>query len=156
MHDIQGNVIELKGKFIIEIKTRAMGSSAPLQQINGCHILQCQFQMCCMPCVKGAILLSLCPESSNFLLFYIERDDIFIQAVMAVCDSVVASEHVLFDIAKEDESAGRLASMDGVVPNFESMLPVRSWANDLAKQTKRVFLPEQIAEQTNFLFICMP
>ena len=156
MHDIQGNVIELKGKFIIEIKTRAIGSSAPLQQINGCHILQCQFQMCCMPCVKGAILLSFLPESSNFSMFYIERDEVFIQAVMAVCDSVVVSEHASFDIAKEHGSVGRLASMDGVVPNFESLLPIRSWANDLAKHTKRVFLPEQIEEQTNLLFSCMP
>ena len=156
MHDIQGNVIELKVKFIIEIKTRAIGSSAPLQQINGCHILQCQFQMCCMPCVKGAILLSFLPESSNFSMFYIERDEVFIQAVMAVCDSVVASEHVSFDIAKEHGSVGRLASMDGVVPNFESILPIRSWANDLAKHTKRVFLPEQIKERTNLLFSCMP
>ena len=44
--------------------------------------------------------------------------------------------------------------MDGVVANFESMLPIRSWANDLAKQTKRAFLPEQIEEQTNLL--CFP
>ena len=102
MHDIQGNVIELKGNCIIEIKTFVRGSSTPLQRINGCHILQCQFQMCCMPCVKGAILLSFLPESSNFSMFYIERDDVFIQALMAVCDSVVALEHVSFDIAKED------------------------------------------------------
>eukprot|EP00112_Aurelia_sp_Birch-Aquarium-sp1_P001602 Seg1173.16 transcript_id=Seg1173.16/GoldUCD/mRNA.D3Y31 product="hypothetical protein" protein_id=Seg1173.16/GoldUCD/D3Y31 len=102
--------------------------------------------MCCMPCVKGAILLSFLPESSNFSMFYIERDDVFIQAVMAVCDSVVASEHMSFNITTEHESAGRLASMNGVIPNFESVLPIRSWANDLAKKTNRVFLPEQIEE----------
>ena len=67
-------LIELNGKYILEIKTRAVGSVKPLERINASHVCQCQLQMSCMPDVTATILLSYLPETKKFSMFLISRE----------------------------------------------------------------------------------
>ena len=78
-------LIELDGKYILEIKTRAVGSVRPLELINASHVCQCQLQMSCMPGVTATILLLYLPETKKFSMFLIKRDKPFTRMMMILC-----------------------------------------------------------------------
>ena len=74
-----GELRELTGKYILEIKTRAIGSLKPLERVTASHICQCQLQMSCMPEVTASLLMSYLPETEEFTLFLIKRDNLSLE-----------------------------------------------------------------------------
>ena len=60
--------------FLVEVKTRAENADEPLQKINGAHLIQANFQMCC---TGGHItfLQSYLPEKkvSNIFFFFHQK-----------------------------------------------------------------------------------
>eukprot|EP00112_Aurelia_sp_Birch-Aquarium-sp1_P002214 Seg1237.4 transcript_id=Seg1237.4/GoldUCD/mRNA.D3Y31 product="hypothetical protein" protein_id=Seg1237.4/GoldUCD/D3Y31 len=140
LRDGSNALIELSGKYIVEIKTRAIGSSRPLQTLHGSHICQCQLQMCCLSNVPAVILFSFLPETKQFTMFFIERDSSFIKVMLSLCQALRTSNKMprLDDLGNSlaEEVSSVLA---GKVPDFKSMLPMRRWANNIARNTKQVF-----------------
>ena len=140
LRDRRNALIELSGKYIVEIKTRATGSSQPLQTLNGSHICQCQLQMCCLSNVHAVILFSFLPETKQFTMFFIERDNAFIKVLLSLCHALRTSNEMprLNDL--ENGLAEEVSSvLAGKVPDFKSLLPMRKWANNIAKNTKQIF-----------------
>ena len=76
-------------KYILEIKTRAVGSARPLELINASHVCQCQLQMSCTPDVTATILLLYLPETKKFSMFLIKRDKPFTRTMMILCKVTV-------------------------------------------------------------------
>ena len=49
---------ELTGKYILEIKTRAIDSLKPLERVTASRVCQCQLQVSCMLEVTASLLMS--------------------------------------------------------------------------------------------------
>ena len=135
------NVIELKGKIILEIKTRALGYPEPLTYINGSHVVQCMIKMYCLPDVPGCLLLSYVPENKRFSLFLIKRDEVFIKALKNVCNGILKQENISILFLSESIHSNELCnSVLSKIPNFENILPLRQWANNIAARSPKVQL----------------
>ena len=65
-----GELRELTGKYILEIKTRAIGSLKPLERVTASHVCQCQLQMSCMQEVTASLLMSYLPETEERQAFH--------------------------------------------------------------------------------------
>ena len=135
-------LIELNGKYILEIKTRAVGSVKPLELINASHVCQCQLQMSCMPDVTATILLSYLPETKKFSMFLIKRDKPFVRTMMILCNSLLSQSDITCFIVFDNEFSRQLSSLTGAVPDFDSIFPMRKWAKNIADETKQIVLLE--------------
>ncbi len=141
--DSNGFPITFNGKYILEVKTRAIGSVDPLLSINGSHILQCHLQLCCMPEFQAAILLSFVPETKKISLFLIERDQAFIETVLHVCRAIYSMSTLpewnstLNSNAKHFDE---IIALTGNPLDFKSILPLRRWASELAAKCKQLFI----------------
>ena len=60
-----GELRELTGKCILEIKTRAIGRLKPLERVTASHVCQCHLQMSCMPELTASLLMSYFPETER-------------------------------------------------------------------------------------------
>ena len=135
------NVIELKGKIILEIKTRALGYPEPLTYIHGSHIVQWMIQMCCLPDVPGCLLLSYIPKNKRFSLFLIKRDEVFIKSLKNVCNGILKQENISILFLSESIHSNELCnSVLSKIPNFKNILPLRQWANNIAARSPKAQL----------------
>ena len=85
-------------------------------------------QMSCMPDVTTTTLLLCLLETKKFSMFLIERDKPFIRTLMILCNDFLFSLSdmtcfILFD----NEFSRQLSSLTGVVPYFDSLLPILSF-----------------------------
>ena len=117
-------LIELNEKYILEIKTIAIGSVKPLELINASRVCQCQLQMSCMPDVTATVLLSYLPETNKFSMFLIKRDKPFIWTMMILCNSLLCQSGIICFIMFGNEFSRQLSSLTGAVPDFDSLLPM--------------------------------
>ena len=132
----------MNGKYILEIKTRAVGSVKPLKQINTSHVCQCQLQMSCMSDVTATILLSYLPETKMFSMFLIKRDKPFIRTMMILYNSLLSLSDITCFVVFNHTFSRQLSSPTGAVPDFDSILPMRKWAKNIADETKQIVLLE--------------
>ena len=73
-----GENIQLVGKCLLEIKTRAEGQTEPLSSVTAAHVCQTELQMKCVgDKVNFTILQSFVPVSKKSKYFLITRNDRF-------------------------------------------------------------------------------
>ena len=61
--------------FLLEVKTRALNSFAPLDNVTGSHIIQSNFQMACTG-GKVTFLESYLPEQNIANVFFVKCDNL--------------------------------------------------------------------------------
>ena len=132
---------ELTGKYILEIKTCAIGSLKPLERVTASYVCQCQLQMSCMPEVTASLLMSYLPETEEFTLFLIKRDKPFTRTLFTLCNSLISSDCITcFHIVKNEYSS-QLSNLAGNVPDFIAIFIFIFFAKNIADQTDQfVFL----------------
>lgn len=138
---IDGTLTPIAGNFILEIKTRALGGAKPLQAVTAAHVVQCQWQMCCMPEITAAVLMSYHPEMKTFTLFLINRNEMFISALETTYKALRSNTEPKYALphAADDTFASQLSFIKGNI-DFQAILPLRQWAGFIAKETVEVFL----------------
>ena len=138
LKDIDGTLLPIIGNFILEIKTRAFGGAKPLKAVTAARVVQCQWQMCCMPEVTAAILMLYHPEMKTFTLFLIKRNAMFISALKSTCKALYSDTKPKYSHAAGNKFASQLSLIQGNI-DFQAILPIRQWAGYIAKETVEVF-----------------
>ena len=81
--------------FLLELKTRAEGSNAPLENLTGCHVLQANFQMACTV-AEVTFLESYMPEAHVANFFPIERNNLLIDVCKMITDHIFEQQTVTY------------------------------------------------------------
>ena len=95
-------------------------------------------QMCCLLDVPGCLLLSYVPENKRLSLFLIKRDEVFIKALKNVCSGILKQENISILFLSESIHSNELCnSVLSKIPNFENILPLKQWANNIAARSPK-------------------
>ena len=124
--------------FLVEVKIRAENADEPLQKINGVHLIQANFQMCC---TGGHIIFlqSYLPEKKVSNVFFIKRNGLLIDVMKELSDHILKNEMVTQWNYEENDHLAKLGKqLLGSVPTFDILRHFRSWVNRLAKQVQKV------------------
>ena len=133
--DIQtGKQVSLSGLCLLEIKTRSEGNLEPLASVTGAHVAQIQLQEECAQ-ANVCILQSYVPESKKSKYFLIRKNNNFINALKICCNAI--RRKCKIDIISQDNMLAQ--RLQGQVPSFENLLPLRQWANEIAQSCSEVF-----------------
>ena len=125
---------------LIEVKTRAAGSTTPLCDLNKnpSYFLQTQLQMLCTD-THYCLLMSYHPESIKANYFLIQRDDIVLSMVKIVINSIYNKAPILEWPHKENIALRNIEKhIIGKIPNFESLKSIRSYINKCSKNATPV------------------
>ena len=134
--------------FLLEVKTRAINSSAPLESVTGPHIIQSNFQMACTG-GKVTFLESYLPEHNIANAFLVKHDNLVFDVCKAMTDHIFEKKIVTCWPHEERNLLKKLGEQVlGKVPTFESLRPLRSWINAMAKHR-----PAMRAEPTKCWFV---
>lgn len=124
--------------FLLEVKTRALNSLVPLDNVTGPHILQSNLQVAC---TGGNItfLESYLPEQNIANVFFVKRDNLVIDVCKAMLDHILEKKIVKYWPHEVHNLLKKLGKQVlGQVPTFESLRPLRSWINAMPKTVKQV------------------
>ena len=81
--------------FLLEVKTRALNSCAPLDNVTGPHIIQSNFQMACTGTVL-TFIESYLPEQNIANVFFVKRDNLVIDVCKATTDHILERKIVTY------------------------------------------------------------
>ena len=81
---------------LLEVKTRAEGSSSPLQSLDTVpqYFVQCQLQMLCTD-AEFCILQSYHPETKTSNFFIVKHNDTLTIIIKQLIDCILDNNHVL-------------------------------------------------------------
>ena len=134
-----GRQVTLSGLSLLEIKTRAEGNLEPLASVTGAHVAQIQLQEECTQ-ASVCILQSYVPESKKSKYFLIRKNNSFINAFKVCCNAILSNSKI-DNIPIDNIFAQKLQGLPNQVPSFENLLPLRQWANELARSCIEVIFP---------------
>lgn len=125
---------------LIEIKTRAINSAKALASLDSVpnYYIQCQLQMSCTD-AHSCILLSYHPESKSGEFFMIKRNDLILDMITDLCDSILHNKilpHWYYNDTKELKSIGQKAV--GKRIDFELLKPLRTYVKKITKNLPKV------------------
>lgn len=126
-----GGQVTLSGLCLLEIKTRAEGNLEPLASVTGSNVAQIQLQEECAQ-ANVCILQSYVPESKKSKYFLIRKNNNFINSFKLCCNAILSNSKI-DNIPLDDIFAQKLQGLPNQVPSFENLLPLRQWANELAR-----------------------
>ena len=131
-----GIQVSLSGLCLLEIKTRCEGNLEPLSSVTGAHVAQIQLQEECAQ-ANVCILQSYVPETKKSKYFLIRKNNNFINAFKLCCNAILRKSKI--DIISQDNMlAQKLLGLSNQVPSFENLLPLRQWANEIARSCLEV------------------
>ena len=124
--------------FLVEVKTRAENSEAPLDKITGSHIIQANFQMSCAG-ANLVFLLSYLPEKKSSNIFFIPRNDLLIDVLKEITDHILHHKIVSKWDYEENNHLSELGkNLLNTVPSFDTLRQFRKWVNQMTKHIKKV------------------
>ena len=116
---------------LLEVKTRAEGSSGPLELLEKFpdYFVQCQLQMLCTG-AEFCILQSYHPESKTSKFFIIKHNNTLMTIIKEIVDCIFDENHMLDGDHTEIVEVETFAKqIFGKVPNFELLRPLRAFVN---------------------------
>lgn len=75
---------------LLEVKTRALNSLAPLDNVTGSHIIQANFLMACTG-GKGTFAESQLPDQNTANVFFVKRDNLVIDVCKTMTEKLLAT-----------------------------------------------------------------
>ena len=125
---------------LLEIKTRAANSDGPLPNIakNPGYYIQAQIQMVCTD-YSYCIIMSYHPESKTANYFLVQRNTLLWSVIKIIVDSIRTRGPIFEWKHKENKSLSDLEkNVFGRIPEFESLKPLRSYINKLARSIQKI------------------
>jgi len=104
-----------------------------LSSVTGAHIAQVQLQEECAE-ANICILQSYVLECKKSSYFSIQKNDCFFSSFKNICDAVLNNEQIKCIPGQDmNHHCKKLQeALTNHVPDFETLLPLRQWANEIA------------------------
>jgi hypothetical protein len=131
---------------IVEVKTRAVGSTGPITSLENFpqYYIQCQLQMQCTD-AEFCILQSYHPETDSSKCFIVEHNHTLLQIIKEVVDSIYDNTKLLVwdhHEIKDLNSFGK--QIIGHIPDFELLKPLRRFIKSYSKSVLEVQFVDEI------------
>ena len=106
---------------------------------SGAHIAQVQLQEECAE-ANTCILQSYVPECKKSSYFLIQKNNCFFSLFKIICDAVLNNEQIKCIPCQDmNRHCKKLQeTLTNHVPDFETLLPLRQWANEIASSCTEV------------------
>ena len=125
---------------LLEVKTRTANSKGPIDSLENFpqYFMQCQLQMACTD-AEFCILQSYHPETESSKYSIIKRNITLMSIVKKVTDSIYQRERILtWEHTEVLELCSFEKSIIGIVPDFDSLKPLRTFIKKLSKSVPAV------------------
>ena len=112
--------------FLLEIKTRAEKSDAPLANLSGEHLVQAQLQMSCTG-FRYVIVESFLPEKNNANFFLVPKDELFLSVLKQITDSILTQTTIdAWSYCEQRDYQLIGEKLSGIIPNYSDLRSLRS------------------------------
>ena len=119
--------------FLLEVKTRAEKSDAPLANLSGEHLVQAQLQMSCTG-FRYVIVESFLPEKNNANFFLVPKDELFLSVLKQITDSILTQTTIdTWSHCEQRDYQLIGEKLSGIIPNYSDLRSLRSYINKVAK-----------------------